>query len=246
MTINLPVYMRLWSALLLSASLVSCTSSPSNDSHSHTALSTASASPSPTKPTDVKAPPTASHSPAVSQAPTVVDQPDPDVTPPATAPSHSPEQSSSAVEAATAHPPSSQEELEEDVIKPTFLTKSPSLAHLKLGNTDKEVVHRYGLPVETYPLPGDDETIEIWEYDGMSVGLNERDKVVYIEINSGMADTGIDSLDYGMKGSQAAEALGIPGDVKTNVLSLEVTGGWLKLDLDPDTQKVISLKLLHR
>jgi len=224
--------------------LVSCTSSPSNDSH--TALSTASASPSSTAQTDIGTPLQESQPPISSQAPIIVEQPGPDETPPAIAPSHTPEQSASTVEAATAHPPSPQEEATVGAIKSGFLTNSPSLGHLKLGYTDKEVVKRYGLPEETYPLPGDDETIEIWEYDGMAVGLNDRDKVVYIEINSNGTDTGIHNLDYGMKGSQAAEALGLPGDVQTNVLSLEVTGGWLKLDLDPDTQKVISFKLLHR
>ncbi|MFC7152611.1 hypothetical protein ACFQMJ_29095 [Cohnella cellulosilytica] len=128
----------------------------------------------------------------------------------------------------------------------SFQAKSPSLAYLKLGYTDKDVIKRYGTPKDTYPLPDDAETIEIWEYDGLSVGLNERDKVVYIEIASKTVDTGIEKLDYGMKGAQAAELLGIPEGSRTNVLSLEVSGGWLKLDLDPDTQNVLALKLLDR
>jgi len=128
--------------------------------------------------------------------------------------------------------------------KPAFQPKSPSLANLKLGTSDKEVVKLYGPPDEAYPLPGDGQTIDIWAYDGLSVGLNEKNKVVFVEILSGKADTGVAGLRWGMKGSEAAALLGIDEDDATNVIALEVGGGWIKLDLDPDTRKVLSLKLL--
>ncbi len=95
-------------------------------------------------------------------------------------------------------------------------------------------------------LPGDDETVTIWEYDGFSIGFSDKNKVVYVEINSADVDTGFAALQYGMEGSRAAQLLGIPTKEQTNVLTLEVSGGWLKLDLDPDTQQVLSMKLLSR
>ncbi|OXS58050.1 hypothetical protein B1A99_15585 [Cohnella sp. CIP 111063] len=240
MTIDMPVFMRIWSVLLLSASLVSCSSSSTDTSP------TSSASPSASAPTDVKVPLRESQpsEPATGQSPATKEELSSGEAP-STGPSEPPEPSEPSVEASTVQPSLPPEGgTSENPGKHRFLAKSPSLAHLKLGYTDKEVVKRYGLPEETYPLPGDEETIEIWEYDGLSVGLNEQDKVVYIEISSKKVDTGIENLDYGMNGSQAAELLGLPGDGQMNVLSLEVTGGWLKIDLDPDTQKVLSLKLL--
>lgn len=88
--------------------------------------------------------------------------------------------------------------------------------------------------------------MNIWEYDGYSIGFNDKSKVVYVEITSSDVGTGIQQLQYGMKGSEAAELLGIPTEDQSNVLALEVSGGWLKLDLDPDTQQVLSLKLLSK
>jgi hypothetical protein len=153
-----------------------------------------------------------------------------------------PDNSSPSVEAATVQP----EEIPDDSTTPaaSFQKKSPSLAHLVLGQSDKEVVRRYGPPVEAYPLPGDDQAVEIWEYDGFSVGMNDKDSIVYVEISAEGIDTGIRGLSYGMQGSQAAELLGLSPDELTNALSVEVAGGWLKIDLDPDNQKVLSFKLL--
>jgi len=234
MTIGLPVRLRIWCVLLLSASLVSCSSSqdvPQATSASH----------APAKPSGSKAP--LREAQPSDPTPTKTEEaPSPSETHSA-APSHDPEASAPSVEAATVHPSPAQEKASG---KSSFQSKSPVLAHLKLGSSDKEIIKRYGPPAETYPLPDDAETIDIWEYGGLSIGLNERDKIVYIEVNSADVDTGIEGLAVGMKGSKVAEALGIPGDERTNVLSMEVAGGWLKIDLDPDTQNILSLKLLLR
>ncbi|MFC4600018.1 hypothetical protein [Cohnella hongkongensis] len=233
MAINRPVFLRIGSILLFSASLVSCSSS--------TELPEASSPPSaPAAPTNAPVPPRATQPPDSPRAP--ASKP-PSTEAPDAGSSRQPEPSTPSVEAATVQPSPSPEATS---AKPAFQAKAPSLAYLKLGATDQEVVRRYGLPEETYPLPGEAETIEIWEYAGLSVGLNEQDRVVYIEIGSRQADTGIQDLYYGMKGAKAAEVLGIPGDEQTNVLALEVQGGWLKIDLDPDTQNVLSLKLLNQ
>ncbi len=248
MTINLPVFLRAWSILLLSASLVSCTSSPSDVPE---ASSSPSANPSPNSASASPSTPTIAQAPPYESLPsanprTTSNEPNiPSSKTTATDPGRQPEASEPSVEAATVQPPASTGETT-GAGDPTFQANSPSLAHLKLGYTDKDVVKRYGMPEDTYLMPGDDETIEIWEYDGLSVGLNEKDKVVYIEIASKKVDTGIVDLDYGMKGALAAELLGIPEGDRTNVLSLEVTGGRLKIDLDPDTQNVLAFKLIHR
>ncbi|MFC5405738.1 hypothetical protein [Cohnella soli] len=125
-----------------------------------------------------------------------------------------------------------------------FNFKSPSLANIKLGDTDDVIIKKYGLPVESYPLPGDEGTIDIWEYDGLSIGLDETSAVVYIEVNADKAKTGILGLKLGMEGSDAAKLLGIPVDGMSNVLTAKVTGGWVKLDLDPDTRAVLTIRLL--
>lgn len=103
---------------------------------------------------------------------------------------------------------------------------------------------KLGEPTEIYSLPGDTNAVEIWQYSGYSIGLSAHDKVVYIEVTSPEIATGIKGLTIGTQGTTAAQILGIDSDNSTQVLTLEVTAGWFKLDLDPDSQSVISLKLI--
>ena len=234
----MPRLYKIGAALLLAASLVSCSSLP---------VSEPSSGSSGDPPTTIQPEAYSTDTAIITEKPS--EQTKEPSTPSASSkPSHTkpdkhPEASPPTVEASTIDPPS-KETLSSP--EPSFEPKSPSLAGIKLGAADKDVVKHFGLPVETYPLPDDDQTIEIWEYAGFSVGLNETDKVVYIEITSNKVSTGINGLLNGMDGSQAAELLGIQSDTQSNVLAVEVSGGWFKLDLDPDTQKVLSLKLLSR
>lgn len=231
---NFSARLKIWGALLLSASLVSCSSSPiiepaSGPVNDHPAISAPERSPDQSEPVEAiiqtKEPPAATPAPSQPAA-----SKQPEATPPS-------------VEVSTIQPKSTEPAEPHD---PIFQPKNPSLANIKLGSSDKDVVKKYGLPADTYLLPGDKQTVNIWEYEGYSIGLNENDKVVYVEISSSDVSTGIRGLLYGMSGSEAAQLLGIAKDDHTNVLAIEVSGGWLKLDLDPDTQKVLSLKLLSR
>jgi hypothetical protein len=149
--------------------------------------------------------------------------------------------SDSAVEVSNIPPDPTEEVLPPEM---PFQPNSPSLAGISLGDSDKDVVKHYGLPAGTYPLPGDKQTVDIWEYAGFSIGLNTSNQVVYVEITSPDVDSGIKGLLSGMKGAQAAQILGVENDEHTNVLAAEVTGGWFKIDLDPETRQVLSLKLL--
>ncbi len=205
-----PARLKVWGALLLSASLVSCSSSPAaeQDPVSSEGIP-AIFSPTPlpvSEPTDPLTELT-SELPTHSQLPstTVIDvQPSEDPTP--------------AVEASNMQPESTASEQPAD---PVFQPRSPSLAGIKLGTSDKDVVKQYGLPKETYLLPGDTQSVNIWEYSGLSIGMNEQDKVVYVEITSSDIGTGIQGLKTGMDGFAAGELLGIPTDVQTNVLTVE-------------------------
>lgn len=127
-----------------------------------------------------------------------------------------------------------------------FRTDHPTLGGMQLGATVEQVAALYGQPLDKYPLPGEEVSIEIWDYAGFSTGFNEFGEVVYIEVTSAEFATGIDGLRSGVDGDTAARTLGLSTEDRLQVLSLEVSGGWLKVDLDPDTRKVISLKLLSR
>jgi len=234
MPIRKPTRLKICALILLSFSLASCNSS-AEVPHSSGAIT----SPSPTTVSpEANSPARPSSKPetGASKEPPLKEEPSQqplDVQPSTSTPT---------VETSTIQ---SQSKPPTKPAEHAFETQSPSLAGLKLGASDKEIVKHYGVPDDSYPLPGDSSTVNIWEYDGLAIGLNERDKVVYIEITSSKVSTGVQGLSYGMDGAKAADLLGIPAGTQTNVLALEVTGGWLKVDLDPDSRKVLSIKLLN-
>ncbi|WP_052475937.1 hypothetical protein [Cohnella kolymensis] len=125
-----------------------------------------------------------------------------------------------------------------------FRADAPSLCGIGFGASEGDVIGLYGVPDDSYVLPGDDNSIQIWEYRGFSVGMSNDNTVVYVEISSAEVRSGILGLSKGMKGGQAAELLGVRQPAGSNVISLQVAGGSLKLDLDPDSQAVLSLKLI--
>lgn len=232
--------LKIWGAMLLAASLASCSSPASQpisgpSDHPPSIMPTtfsASTSPEDTEQLYLKKP-SASSFPSSSF---------PSSSSPA-APSTQPvtPSTNSAVEVSNIPPDPTEQVLPPEA---PFQPNSPSLARICLGVSDKDVVQQYGLPAGTYPLPGDKQTVDIWEYAGFSIGLNMNNQVVYVEITSSDVDTGIDGLLSGMKGEQAAQILGVNNDTDTNVLAAKVTGGWFKIDLDPETRQVLSLKLL--
>lgn len=230
-------HLMIWGAFLLSVSLVSC-SSPVHQPTSG----------QPSNPPSLFTP-----EQTLTQAPTPVGEnidraiAEPSKEPKAASPALPEKESNSsppAVEVSTLNPIPKKEEV--IAPEPAFNSASPSLAGILLDASEKDVYTRFGLPIATYDLPGEMQPIEIWEYDGFSIGLNSDHAVVYVEIISNKVNTGILGLSNGMNGSQAAQLLGVPSDAQTNVITVEVKGGWFKLDLDPDSQTVLSMKLLSK
>ncbi|MFC5529183.1 hypothetical protein [Cohnella yongneupensis] len=120
----------------------------------------------------------------------------------------------------------------------------PMLHGIALMETDASIESRFGTSSAKYALPGDSTTIDMWDYPGFSVGFNSDGLVVFIEISSSDVTSGVLGLTTGITGSEAADLLQILDHPQTHVLTMEVTGGWLKLDLDPDTHEVLSIKLI--
>lgn len=120
----------------------------------------------------------------------------------------------------------------------------PTLLGIALYDSDTSIAQRYGDAFAKYVLPGDGSSIDIWEYAGYVFGFDTRGRVVYIEITSGEVSTGIAGLRTGMPGAEAADLLEISYHPESHVLNLELDKGWLKVDLDPDSHEVLSIKLI--
>jgi len=125
-----------------------------------------------------------------------------------------------------------------------FDSGHPMLNGIGFQDTIESVEQRFGPPKVKYELPNDHTTIDMREYPGFAVGFDENGDVFYVELTSSEAPTGITGLKLGMPGEQAAELLEILDHPGSHVLTMDLSDGWLKLDLDPDTHEVLSIKLI--
>jgi hypothetical protein len=125
-----------------------------------------------------------------------------------------------------------------------FDPKHPSLAGITLGMDEKEVLRKLGEPSQKYDLPEEENVVHMHEYDGLSVGFGAKNRVVYVEIAKAGVDTGLEGIQIGTEGREAAAALGDDFASDTQVLSRDVARGMVKVDLDPATRTVLSVKLI--
>jgi len=119
----------------------------------------------------------------------------------------------------------------------------PSLNGIALGTSIHETTKRFGAPLGRYTLPDGGRIVEMNEYGGFTVGFSDG-KTVYVEIYSPEVPTGIQGLAVGGSAEDAARAIGAASDPFSNVIVAEVEGGILKVDLDPETRTVISVRLI--
>lgn len=125
-----------------------------------------------------------------------------------------------------------------------FDAQRPSLNGIALGTPMRDVERLHGRPADRYLLPDGDRLVDMAEYDGFSVGY-AGERTVYVEVFAPGVPTGIPGLAVGQSAADAAQALGLEtADSSSNVLAVRVAGGLLKADLDPESRKVVSIRLI--
>lgn len=123
-----------------------------------------------------------------------------------------------------------------------FNRKQPKLKSIGLSDTEEQVRQRWGAPVSQFVMD-DDEPIHVLEYDGFSFGCHDNDEVVFVEVSGDGLSTGIKGLHIGGKSDTAVKALGNPDQDTGYAWSYQVANALLRLDLDPKTGKIQSVKL---
>jgi hypothetical protein len=127
-----------------------------------------------------------------------------------------------------------------------FSSANPTLMGLQLSDTRKFVVSQYGNPVRTFVMDDGDSPINIAEYKGFTVGFTEQDKLEFVSIDSASVDPGLNGLRWGDKSDDALKALGMPETNTGYVMSYKGKNAILKLDIDPKTNVIRSIKLFAR
>ncbi|MBB6675171.1 hypothetical protein [Cohnella nanjingensis] len=125
-----------------------------------------------------------------------------------------------------------------------FDAEHPALGGIALGIAEADVSAKLGAPGSRYALPDGDSQIGMNEYEGMTVGFDPDGKAVYVEISTEASPSGIQGLSIGMNAGEAARLLSVEKPSGSNVIAARVSGGLLKLDLDPRSQDVLSIKLI--
>ncbi|MGI2292773.1 hypothetical protein [Paenibacillus sp. GXUN7292] len=121
---------------------------------------------------------------------------------------------------------------------------SPLLKGIAIGDSIADIHRIYGKENSTYRLTEDKETIIVLEYDGFSIGLNDKNAVHFVEIYGKMLPTGLSGIQIGDHPEEAVQELGKPEKQTDYLLTFSAVGALLKLDIDPDQNEIISIKLM--
>ncbi|WP_258277179.1 DNA uptake lipoprotein [Paenibacillus sp. SC116] len=123
-----------------------------------------------------------------------------------------------------------------------FDRNSPKLLGLSLTSTEKEIAKQLGQPQAQF-IMDDTPKIEIWEYEGYTVGCMENGHIAFVEVSGAGQSTGIEGLKVGDHQGTAEKVLGKPDRNTGYVWSYAGDDALLRLDLDPKTQIIQSVKL---
>ncbi|WP_274650248.1 hypothetical protein [Paenibacillus humicola] len=120
--------------------------------------------------------------------------------------------------------------------------KAPALSGISLGGLQAAALDKLGKPKDSYPLSSGGETISVREFDGFSIGT-AGGKVIFVEVYGKQADPGLNGLRIGDRADAAAKALGKPDTNTGSVMTYKAGHALLKLDVDPKTERIVSIKL---
>lgn len=120
----------------------------------------------------------------------------------------------------------------------------PVMLGLAIGDSNVKVSDRFGSADDIYSLEDDAETIEVHEYKGFAVGINDRKTIQYIEVYDKSIVTGLSGIKVEDRTDAVLKALGKPSSQNSYIITYQGKDSLLKFDLDPDRDKIVSIKLL--
>ncbi|WP_337098498.1 hypothetical protein [Paenibacillus sp. YIM B09110] len=123
-------------------------------------------------------------------------------------------------------------------------SSNPKLIGIGIGDSDAEMTHLFGEPMDSYILEEGEDSVTVNEYEGFAVGINGSHSVQYIEVFSSHIPAGLSGLAVGDKPDTAISHLGKPSTQTEYLLTYEADGALLKIDIDPMLNGIVSIKLL--
>ncbi|MCL6459142.1 MAG: YjgB family protein [Gorillibacterium sp.] len=127
-----------------------------------------------------------------------------------------------------------------------YTLEHPSLMALTLSDTFDDVTKRYGKPDSQYVQNEEGDPLIIYHYAQFTVGFAENRQVRFVEISDNGSDPGLNGLRVGANQASAVQALGEPDTNTGYVLTYQTEDTILKIDIDPITDTIQSIKLFSR
>jgi len=117
------------------------------------------------------------------------------------------------------------------------------LLGLAIGDTKETVIGKFGKPASEFVMDDGKEPVTVFEYETFDVGFDKSGKLEFIDVHSADIDPGLGGVRLGDKATDAIKLLGEPDTNSTFVISYNNGGTVLKLDIDPKTEIIQSIKL---
>jgi hypothetical protein len=118
----------------------------------------------------------------------------------------------------------------------------PTLMGLNLQSTAEAVKARFGEPASIFNLPDDGDSVTVYAYPGFAVGINDG-LVLFVEVSSRTINPGLNGFRVGGQASEVISSIGKPTSNSSYVLTYSVDDVIIKFDVDPQTEKIQSIKL---
>lgn len=128
-------------------------------------------------------------------------------------------------------------------IQDPYNQAKPTLLGLTLKSAPDAVTGKYGKPKEQFQMEDETDPITVYDYTDFLVGFNKQNQLQFIDIRSSDINPGLNGLKLGQSTADVFKALGKPDSNTSYVLTYKSKGAVLKLDIDPKSDKVNSIKL---
>lgn len=126
-----------------------------------------------------------------------------------------------------------------DAYDPDF----PTLMGFTVNSIMDHVIDRFGKPLNESIMNDGTEPLQIYEYPGFVFGANTAEQIVFIEVNSTEVNPGLNNLHIGQNVEHARKSLGTPDSLNEYVMIYSSNNLIMKLDIDPNTSTIRSIKL---
>lgn len=128
-------------------------------------------------------------------------------------------------------------------IESPYTQAKPTLLGLSLKTNASVILSKFGKPKDEFVMDDDADPMTVYDYDDFLIGFNTKQELHFIDVRSSDVDPGLNGLRLGDPAADINKALGKPTQSSSYVMTYKASGAILKLDIDPKTQKVNSIKL---